>query len=102
RGAAAGHEVGPANLGNLGQVGLLHPRAFYDLRDIETAPAKVGDVELPHAPVFGWAIGLVADEPGSVGQFEDEAQFAEAGLFRAPADPGLAREIDQRGFRAQA
>src|SRR5207249_961694 len=102
RGAAARHQVGPADLGNLRQVRPVDPGAFNHLGDIQTPPADVGDIEFAHTPVLRRAVGLIGDEPGSIGELQDKAQLAEPGLLCAPADLGEAGEIDGPRLVAQA
>ena len=100
-GFAAGHEIGEADFVDAGEIRLFDPGAFDDFLDIEAAPADAGDGEFDFAPIHGFAVGGIADEPLAGGGFEDDAKVTEAGLFGAPADFGLAGEIDEGRFMAE-
>src|SRR5438093_7695758 len=81
---ASGHQVREPDLVDLPEIGLLHPGPLDDFLDVEPAPTKVADVELPLTPVGGSAIGLVSHEPRAVGELENDAELAVPLLLGAP------------------
>src|SRR5258708_3634579 len=75
--AAAGHQVREADLVHLAEIRMLDPLAvgrLDDLLDIELAPADVGERDFFLMPVDAETVGVIADEPGSIGQLYDRPE----------------------------
>src|SRR3954471_20655997 len=96
---AAGHEIGEPDFVDLAQIRLLDPAAdlgsFLTLgvnrrhrRDVETQPAHRCDREFGLDEVFRGAVpvGVIADEPGAVGQLDHRTDHMKARRPRLPAD----------------
>ncbi len=75
---------------------------FYDFGDFETAPSQGRNLELVDVPVFGFAVRLLADDPGAIGQLQDDPQLTKSRLLASPANLGQAAEIHQSRFGAEA
>src|ERR1035441_10584396 len=96
--AAAGHKIGKADLIDLAQVRMLDPLTvgrFNYFLDIDLAPAKIGKRDLGIVPVGAEPLGVIAREPGSIGQLDDRTELVEAGHLVFEAHLAEPAEIDE-------
>src|SRR5580698_9062428 len=95
--SGATHQVSEADLLDSAEVWIVDPVAvtgFDDLIDVQTTPAHIHELNFRHDPGRGHGRGLIADEPGSVREFDDGVEVTKTADAGSPTDGGRAAQID--------
>src|SRR5262245_61690650 len=92
--------IGPSDFIDPAQIGLVEPFSigvFHNLVHIEMLPTNVTNDELRNSVVRGVSRGLIAHQPGAVGEFDHEAYLMKTVDHGDPSHLRQAGKIDVVG-----
>src|SRR5258707_9929982 len=80
---------------------MIQPFPFDNFVDIQSAPMHLRDSELVLPPTGRGPVGFIADQPGAVGEFQNDMELTKTRLLCTPANLRRTGKIHQRSLVAK-